>query len=295
MSTPRPAGVQAEGHTADDGLFGPDSVTWRVMAHPSTAVGAAAAATVQMLYPPVMYVIDQASRVRESPELRAQRTGDYTATIVYGDVQAAERAGEALRRIHATRTAVDPATGRTIRADEPELLDWVHNALTWILLRCNATYGDPLDRAERDRFVAEQRTAARLVGCDPESVAGDVAELEAYMAAMEPKLALTEPGLWFRDMVSPSGWPTTPADAVKKLLAAAAMGLMGPTHRRLYGFRPNRLVDPAVVATTRALFQAAVSKAPFDAAVPQLREYVDTHAFGSRRHRVVAPDAGSPR
>lgn len=100
------------------------------MAHPATALSAAASASIQMLYPPVMYVIDQASRVRENPELRAQRTGEYTATIVFGDVETAEQAAAGLRRLHASRTAVDPGSGRTIRADEPELLDWVHNALT---------------------------------------------------------------------------------------------------------------------------------------------------------------------
>ena len=120
MTAQRPDGIDIEVPTSDDGLFGPDSITWRVMAHPSTAVGAGAAAAVQMLYPPVMYVIDQASRVRESPEKRAQRTGEYTVTITYGDVELAEQAGAALRRIHATRTAIDPTTGRTIRADDPD-------------------------------------------------------------------------------------------------------------------------------------------------------------------------------
>jgi uncharacterized protein (DUF2236 family) len=293
MATPRPAGVEAGQHTADDGLFGPDSVTWRVMASPSTALSAAAAASVQMLFPPVMYVIDQASHVRQNPELRAQRTGDYTATIVYGDVAAAEQAGAALRRLHATRTAVDPESGRSIRADEPELLDWVHNALTWVLLRGAATYGPSLTADERDRFVAEQRVAARLVGCDPESVAGDVATLEAYMVEMEPKLALTEPALWFRDMVFPPGLPGSPGAAVKKLLSEASAGLMGPLHRRLYGFRTNRFVAAATVAATKALLQGAASKVPVDAVIPQMREYVDTHAFGARRRRIVAVEGES--
>ncbi len=288
MTSPRPAGVDAQSHTTDDGLFGPDSVTWRLIAHPSTGLSAAAAATLQMLYPPVMYVIDQASRVREDPERRAQRTGDYMTTIVYGDVDAAEQAGAALRRVHATRRAVDPETGRTIQADEPDLLDWVHNALTWILLRGYATYGGGLTAAERDRFVDEQRIAARLVGCDPDRVPRDVAGLDAYMTAMEPRLAFTEPALWFRDMVAPGGLPTSPQTAVSKLVSSSAMGLLGPTHRRLYGFRSTAIVDRATELAMRALIEATTRATPLDAAVPQLREYVDTHAFGSRRSRTVA-------
>lgn len=66
--------------------------------------------------------------------------------------------------------------------------------------------------------------AARLVGCDPDAVAGNVAELEAYMASMESRLALTEPALWFRDLVFPAGLARSPGDVVKKLLARASVG-----------------------------------------------------------------------
>ena len=93
--TERPDGIQAGPHTTDDGLYGPDSVTWKVFANPAVGIAATAAAMVQMLLPPVMYVVDQASSVRLKPELRAKMTGDYTVTITYGDVASAERGGRA--------------------------------------------------------------------------------------------------------------------------------------------------------------------------------------------------------
>lgn len=288
MASPRPADVHVGAHTADDGLYGPDSVTWRVVAHPSIAVAGTSAATIQMLYPPVMHVIDQASSVRENSELRAQRTGDYTATITFGDTATAENAGAMLRRLHGTRKAVDPDTGRPLQADDPELLVWVHNSLTWTMLRSHETFGPGLSPADRDRFVDEQRhAAARLVGCDTDAVAKTAAELDAYMAAMEPKLALSEPCLWFRDMVSPGGLPRRPGDAVKKLMTRAAIAIMSPTHRHLYGFRHSRLSRKATIASVRLLLAAATSKLPVEAAIPQVREYVDTHAFGARRRRSV--------
>jgi uncharacterized protein (DUF2236 family) len=294
MSTPRPAGIDAGAHTHDDGLFGPDSVTWRVMAHPATGLGAAAAAMVQMLYPPVMYVVDQSSHVRQDPQRRAQRTGDYATTITYGDTDAAEAAGAALRRLHNSRMAVDPDSGRKIVADEPDLLNWVHNALTWSLLRAHASYGLALTPAERDTFVAEQRISARLVGCNPDDVAADATALEAYMASMDARLALTSPGLWFRDLLIPPGRPTTPAAGIGKLLSGAVVGLLGPIHRRLYGFPRNRLADLATTIATRGPIQAAAAKLPLDLAIPQLREHVDTHAFGSRRKVVALGDARVP-
>ncbi len=288
--TSRPEGIVAGAHTADDGLFGPDSVTWRVMASPSIVVAGHSAAMVQMLLPAVMHVIDQSSSVRLRPEQRAQRTGDYTVTITYGDVASAERAGEQLRRLHATRSAVDPTTGQRYQADDPDLLVWVHNALTWILLRGFRTYGPSLTADEENQFVAEQReVAARLVGCDIDAVTDTVTGLEQYMESMLPRLAMTTPALWFKDMMVPSDWALTPDVAIKKTVAHASVLLMGDEHRALYGFRLNRLQRFTTVATTRALLNAGNSKTPIASAIPQIREYVDAHAFGARRVKVVDP------
>ena len=41
---------------------------------------------------------------------------------------------------------------------------------------------------DRNRFVDEQRVAARLVGIDPELALRTVAELDAYMERMQPQL-----------------------------------------------------------------------------------------------------------
>jgi uncharacterized protein (DUF2236 family) len=291
---PRPRGIDAGPHTSDDGLFGPDSVTWKAMAHPSTGAGAATAAMIQMLYPPVMYVVDQASSFREKPELRAQRTGDYATTITYGDTDAAEKAGATLRRIHARCHAVHPDTGETLDADDPHLLVWVNNSLTWALLRAWDSYGPDLSAAERDQFVVEQKVSARLVGLDPDAVSSTVAELDAYMSAMEPKLALSAPCLWFKDLMAAA--PDTgglTAKAAKGLMVQASVALMSDHHRQLYGFAWGPVRSRLVRSTTRGLLGSAADKLPFDATIQQLRSHVDTHAFGSRRQRaVVVPEVG---
>ncbi len=75
MTTIRPEHIDAGPHTADDGLFGLDSVTWSAWAHPvGQAIGGATAMR-QMLYPPVMYMIGPASSFQQIPESRARRTG----------------------------------------------------------------------------------------------------------------------------------------------------------------------------------------------------------------------------
>jgi len=290
MSSARPVGIDAGPHTADDGVFGPDSVTWRVMAHPATGLGAGAAAMIQMLYPPVMYVVDQASSVRENPARRAQRTSDYATTITYGDTATAEKAGETLRRIHARCTAIDPDTGAQIVADEPHLLVWVHNALTWALLRTYALFGVEMTQAECDQFVFEQQAGARLVGCAPGSVATSQAELEAYMVSMEPRLAFSAPCVWFKELMSEKPEKGgIAAAATKALMIQAMVAIMSDHHRALYGYPWGPLRERMVLGATRAALSKMIEKLPADKAIGQLREYVDTHAFGARRTRTVEP------
>jgi uncharacterized protein (DUF2236 family) len=284
--TPRPVQVDAGLHTSDDGLYGPDSVTWRVMAAPAIGVGASAAAMIQMLLPPVMYVIDQASSFRTNPESRSKRTGDYTVTITYGDVDSAERAGEVLRNLHATRTAVDPSTGEHYRADDPDLLLWVHHSLTWALLRAVTLFGPGISPADANTFVAEQRdVAARLVGCDLDRVVTTTDDLEAYMAAMVPRLAMTTPALWFRDMVVPPRQPLSPEGAVTSLFGNASVLVMAPEHQQLYGFRFGALKRASTVAAMRLLLASGSTVDKVTQTIPLLRRYVDDNAFGGRRRR----------
>ena len=290
MTSTRPQGVDAGAHTADDGLFGPDSVTWRAMAHPSTGIGAAAAAMVQMLYPPVMYVVDQASSFQERPELRAQRTSDYATTITYGDRAAAEAAGETLRRIHARCKATHPDSGQPIAADDPHLLVWVHNTLSWALLRAWAMYGPDLTDGERDAFVAEQGLAAQLVGCDMDSVASSVSELDSYMTSMEPRLAMSAPCIWFKALMTDgSATGGVGASLMRAFATQAAVGVMSAHHRALWGFSWGPVRERMVTGTVRLAFKSLESSIPADVVVGQLREHVDIHAFGARRTRVVAP------
>jgi len=284
MSTARPDVIDAGSHIADDGLFGPDSVTWKVSAHPVGGLVGTAAASIQMLYPPVMYMIDQASTFREKPELRARRTAEYVATITYGDVAAAEKAGETLRRIHARCKATDPNTGEEYGVDEPEYLLWVHNALVWTSLRAFAKYGPHVNDDERDQYVVEQHTAARLVGCDLSQLPSTATETDDYMRSMEPKLALSLPALWFKAMVMPKGPSFHPTAMLQDLAAWGSISLMGDAHRRLFGISYGRLRALATETAVKAMLGPLTT--PVEVAIPKAREYVDENAFGARRHTV---------
>lgn len=284
----RPREVDASlAQPADDGLFGPDSVTWRVLVSPAAPIGTATAVLAQMLHPRVARLLAQASTFERNPALRAELTAQYATTTTYGDTEAAERAGAALRRLHSRMKAVDVVTGEAYAADEPDLLFWVHVTIPWAMLRALDRWGPQLTMEEKDRFVHEQRTAARLVGLDPESVPGTVADLERAIDEMMPQLAYTSAAGRIRAIMVPRAVPRNVTDAVARVVQLAAVDLLPREMRELYGYWWGPLQRGALSLATTGIVRAAASKAPSrDQMVAKMREQATTHAFGARALRV---------
>lgn len=286
-ATARPVGVdEALPQPADDGLFGPDSVTWRVMMTPAASVGTATAVLAQMLHPRVARLLAQASTFERNPELRAQLTAQYGTTITYGDTAAAENAGAMLRRLHSRMKAVDVVTGEEYVADEPDLLMWVHATIPWAQLRAFDRWGPEVTPEEKDRFVFEQREAARLVGLDPETVPGTVADLNAYIDEMLPRLAYTEAAGRIRAIMVPRTVPRSASQLVTRLFQLTAVDLLPQEMRELYGYWWGPLQRGALGIATNGIVRAAAKKTPYERMLPQMREQATVHAFGARALRI---------
>ena len=284
MATPRP--IALDSHPKDDGLFGPQSVTWRAYASPASAVGVATAVLMQMIHPRVVRMIDQASNVRNDPAGRAAGTAQYGITITYGDTETAERAGEVLRTIHGHKRAIDPITGEVYTPNEPELLLWVHGTLVWAVLAACERWGPPFTAAERDRFVDEQRVSARLVGIDPDVAPRTVTELDAYMEGMRPRLGYVTATRFMREMMVPPKLPFTPAGLVQLTMTRAAVDLLPPAIQDLYGFRWSTLNHLLVRLGSALIMKTAGGKVPYDTLVAELRAQTDEHAFGRAAKKV---------
>ncbi|MGI9029821.1 MAG: oxygenase MpaB family protein [Ilumatobacteraceae bacterium] len=267
---------------ADDGLFGPDSVTWRLSTAPAAAIAIPAAVLMQMLHPRVMWMIDQASSFWEHPERRAQLTQRYGTSTAYGDTATAEHAGETLRKIHARLKGTDPLTGEQYPADAPELLMWVHVTIPYAILRALDRWGPALSPADQDRYVLEQRTAARLVGLDPATAPGSVAELDAYVTSMAPKMALTPGSLRMLGLLTPRAPKPTAAAVLQAVFSHAALSVLTPDQRRMYGVRWTGLDERAATVIPGVLLRKAAEKLTTDEQLRQLRTEAMTHPFGGR-------------
>ena len=231
----------------DVGLFGPGSVTWKLHREPILLLGGLRSLYLQALHPRAVAGVAQNSAFRADPWGRLLRTSAYVGTVIYGTTAEVQEAGSRLRRLHSRMTAVDPATGKRFRIDEPDLLRWVHVAEVESFLTTATRAGLKLTPDEVDRYYTEQLKAAELVGLDPATVPSTAAEVAAYYEAMRPELSLT------RDSAETAFFLTVPPapDLGNKALrlglnlgparwayfgvAGTAVALLPPWARRLYG------------------------------------------------------------
>lgn len=176
---------------SDHGLFGPDSITWRVHADPSMSVGGFRALYLQALHPLAMAGVDQHSDYQTDPWGRLQRTGEWIGLTTYGTLAEIEPAAERLRRLHERVQGIDKTTGEAYRASDPELLLWVHCCAVDSFLSTYRRCGGSLAAGDGDRYVAEQVRVAPLVGLDPALVPDTEKALAAYFQQVRPRLRLT--------------------------------------------------------------------------------------------------------
>ncbi|HEY8456561.1 MAG TPA: oxygenase MpaB family protein [Actinopolymorphaceae bacterium] len=245
---------------ADHGLFGPDSVTWRVHVEPIMWVAGLRALYLQSLNPRVMRGTYQNSALfdRKRAWARFVRTTEFVTIRTYGSTAEVERAGARVRRIHASLTGYDPDTGETFRLDEPENLLWVHCGEIDSYVDVARRSGILRSDAEADRYVAESRRAAEVVGIPASDAPSSRAELADYFASMRPKLyACAEAKQGLRN----SFFPPLPLRlaflhvGVPSLNALSIATLPGWA-RKLYGFPVLPGSDFATTVTLRLVRQA---------------------------------------
>lgn len=221
----------------DPGLYGPDSVTWRVHADPSMALAGLRALLLQAVHPLAMTGVAQHSDFRDDPWGRLFRTADYVGVTTYGTTEQARRAGARVRGIHGRLAGIEPETGTAYRVDDPALLRWVHCVEVESFLTTAVRCGLRVSASDRDRYYAEQQVGARLVGLD--DVPGSVAQMAGWFQEVRPQLRV---GAAAREAARLVLWPPmpslvslgTPARPAWVALAAAAFAMLPRWARRLY-------------------------------------------------------------
>ncbi|GAA3011544.1 oxygenase MpaB family protein [Streptosporangium longisporum] len=241
----------------DHGLFGPESATWKVMGEPILLVGGFRALLMQGLHPRAMRGVAQNSALMDPAEAwsRFLRTTEFVRVRTYGTTEEVARAGARVRKIHAGLTALDLDTGERFRLDDPAALLWVHVGEVDSYLSVARRAGVRLSDSEADRFVAEWRRAAEVVGLRPEDVPGSVGEMDDYIRACRPGLyfAPEVPHPLRQSLNAPLPAKLTALKPMFPLITLLAFATLPRWARRLYGLPGSPLGDLWATASLRAL------------------------------------------
>lgn len=242
----------------DVGLLGPGTVTWQLHADPAMWVAGIAGLYLQALHPRAVAAVVQNSEFQRDPLGRLVRTANFVGTVSYGSTDEVERAAAKVRGVHRALRAKD-ATGKSFRIDDPELLLWVHCAEVHCFVEVVRRAGYRLTDAQVDRYYAEQRRTAALVGLHEDEVPGSAAEVADYFAATIPDLQRTaDSELVYRFLHRPpvAGVLRLGLDAYEPLLGHLAYSVLPQWAIALHGHRPYP--EPAATTLLRAARTAAL-------------------------------------
>jgi uncharacterized protein (DUF2236 family) len=222
-------------HPADEGLFGPRSLVWRVHRDRSFPLAGMRSLMVQALHPLAMAGVAEHSDWRRDPFGRLAATSSYVLTVTYGDTASANALAARVRALHTHVRGTDPVTGLAYTAEDPALLLWVHAGIVDSNVNVVQRYGRGLDAAEADRYVAEMVPFAEIVGVPSEVVPTSVDALREYIESVD--LLQATPAA--REAIGVVLDPLDLSDELRELwhdLGQVAIGTLPDWARSMYAF-----------------------------------------------------------
>lgn len=246
----------------DAGLFGPDSVTWRIHADFAGMLsGGLCALMLQTLHPRALAGVLDHSNFREDLVGRLRRTTAFVAGTTYAPSGPAQAQIDRVRRIHARVVGTD-ADGRPYRADDPELLTWVHVTEAYGFLEGFRRYHQAvLPPRVADRYYDEVRRIAEALGA--REVPRSEREVEAWFRRVYPELRHTERTRTVLEVLSKMRLPVPVAGLSRDVFLGAGAALLPDWASELLRHTPAQRVQHRLAATTMKglamLFRASLT------------------------------------
>ncbi|MGO1540476.1 MAG: oxygenase MpaB family protein [Luteimonas sp.] len=256
------SGIDYDSPPGDPGLFGPDSVTWRIHADfPGMLSGGLCALMLQTLHPRALAGVWDHSNFRDDLVGRLRRTTAFVAGTTYAGRAEAERLIARVVAIHG-KVRGTTADGQRYSADDPGLLTWVHVTEAHGFLQGYRRYSpNALPDGAADRYYDEVRRVAEALGA--RAVPASEAQVRAYLEEMRGELRCDARSREVQSVLSRIRLPVPMAGPSRELFIGAARGLLPEWAPDMLGLTPGqRLRARAAARSLRAmspLFRSALA------------------------------------
>jgi uncharacterized protein (DUF2236 family) len=220
----------------------------------------------QLAHPLVAAGVAQHSDFPARALSRLRRTLDLSLTLIYGTVEEADTAAEAIRAVH--ERVAGSAEGRPYSANDPRLLQWVNATLIDTTLLVYERFVRPMTEDDHRRYYDEAVESSVLFGIPADAIPPDLDAFRAYMIRMVEgsELRATEEGRRLvRDVLRPP--LPIPLRLPTAVIHQVTLALLPPRIRSLFGLHAG------VVARTTLATVSRASRMTLPLMPPVLREF----------------------
>jgi uncharacterized protein (DUF2236 family) len=254
--------------TRDAALFAPDSAIRRIGGESALLLSGGRALLMQVAHPLVAAGVAEHSGFTHDPWRRLARTMQAVYGIVYGSAEEAARIGRDVRAGHAHVRGVlredvgRYAAGTPYRADDPDLLLWVHATMVDNALAVHERFVGPVSAADREAFHEDMKVVGELFGVPRAVLPATYDAFADYLRAVLESGALAV-GADARAIARATLDPPVPLPLRPPAIAVAQITtvLLPDPLPSLYGLRAGR-PQRALARASAAVARAVVPRTP---------------------------------
>jgi uncharacterized protein (DUF2236 family) len=247
------------------GVFGPDSLTWRINREVVLHSAGPRALLMQMAHPKVAQGVADHSNFREDPYGRAIRTFSTVYSMLFGTREEVSRASA---RVHSVHKSVEGTlahssgrhkAGSSYHANDPELLRWVFATLIDSAIFAYDLLVQPLSEQEKALCYQESLQTALLFGLSSEHLPGSWPAFSSWLedTLESDEIVISPIGYELGDILLRGPYGLRPFAPGLRIITA---GMLHPKLRQGYGLgwrRRTRFAYEAFVRATRAALKSA--------------------------------------
>lgn len=232
------ARVLAEAEAPETGLYGPESVSWRVNRERSVQLGSISAMVTQWAHPALAQSGVDYYPDTGPPFYVSMALYDFLSTVTFGTVEEVKEAVHHLREVHDQVNGTydhhldNYEAGDRYTANAPDDLLFVHSVMIDHVLRAYEAFVGDLTDSERERYYQESQYLGRLLGVPagryPTSLDG---MYDYYERVIDEELAV---GQYAKQLQSTMFEAAGPTRLLQRFLTA---GLLPRAVRTNFGFR----------------------------------------------------------